>query len=389
LGDEDKVRIAGLRSATTYHLSLWLHDENGQSWCSAAKFRTNAAGRFDTSVRPVGGSYMTADLAGLFWSATQCRSAAQQLEPHQDYRTAVFRVSQGNRSLMSAKQKIWLKPPDVSEKPVPELHGARLLQPASGSIGLVIVVGGSEGGIGWARRISALLAHHGFVALAIPYIRLNDLPSDLAEIPLERISDATSWLTSRFPQRPLMALGYSRGAEMVVAAAAINPSISRIVAISPGSVVHQAALPGTPRSSWTVNGKPLPFLRYLPQDAAPAPGDSMSLRLSALGSAPFTGPEHIAVEKIKGPLLLISGDRDRVWPSSLMAEEICARRTLLGNGNCRHLLFADAGHMIFGPGWSPTTHLAKFGGGEARSLAAAQAAGWAATIAFLLDGASR
>ena len=48
-------------------------------------------------------------------------------------------------------------------------------------------------------------------------------------------------------------------------------------------------------------------------------------------------------ERFGGPLLLLSGSEDAVWPSGEMAEAVVARR---GNGADRHVRFAGAGHLV-------------------------------------------
>jgi dipeptidyl aminopeptidase/acylaminoacyl peptidase len=67
------------------------------------------------------------------------------------------------------------------------------------------------------------------------------------------------------------------------------------------------------------------------------------------------GPATIAVERIAGPVLLISGEDDQMWPSTLMAERIMRR---LAEHHFawpyRHLRYPDAGHLIGSP-WQPTT----------------------------------
>jgi len=51
----------------------------------------------------------------------------------------------------------------------------------------------------------------------------------------------------------------------------------------------------------------------------------------------------IAVERIRCPLLLLSGEDDQMWPASEMAAAAMSRR---GRADDRHLSFADAGHFL-------------------------------------------
>jgi dienelactone hydrolase len=55
----------------------------------------------------------------------------------------------------------------------------------------------------------------------------------------------------------------------------------------------------------------------------------------------------IAVEAIKGPILLASGHDDQMWPSETMADAICARLKVKGFAHrYEHLKYADAGHTL-------------------------------------------
>ena len=68
----------------------------------------------------------------------------------------------------------------------------------------------------------------------------------------------------------------------------------------------------------------------------------------------------IPVERAEAPMMLISGGRDRMWPSSRMAEMIKARLGEHGGGNAVvHLDFPDAGHSIMP--WAPGSELTPIG----------------------------
>ena len=74
-----------------------------------------------------------------------------------------------------------------------------------------------------------------------------------------------------------------------------------------------------PGPSWTLGGKPLAFVPYA-AGAVPRRADlyERSLRKAAPDAA-------IPVEKINGPVLLISGKADKLWPSTPMADAVMAR----------------------------------------------------------------
>jgi len=86
--------------------------------------------------------------------------------------------------------------------------------------------------------------------------------------------------------------------------------ISAVVAYVPADV-RVAACCGplvSTQPAWTWKGSALPFVRRPVE------------RLRQTGF-----PALIAVERIQGPVLLISGDNDQVWPSAEMADSILGR----------------------------------------------------------------
>jgi hypothetical protein len=51
----------------------------------------------------------------------------------------------------------------------------------------------------------------------------------------------------------------------------------------------------------------------------------------------------IQVERIQGAILLISGERDRLWPATLMSEQIMSRLKTMGFDNhYEHIVFNSA-----------------------------------------------
>jgi pimeloyl-ACP methyl ester carboxylesterase len=101
----------------------------------------------------------------------------------------------------------------------------------------------------------------------------------------------------------------------------------------------------------------------------------------------------IQVEHIDGPILLVSGGDDHVWPAAEMSEAIVARLKQRAFGHpVEHRNYPHAGHVLRYP-YLPTTvrrsqnrHLrnARFSfGGNAPANAEAQSDSWSHTIAFL------
>ena len=178
----------------------------------------------------------------------------------------------------------------------------------------VLVVGGSDGGL--SEGMAALLASHGFAALALAYFR--------AEPCARSDGNPTRVLRDSHPlARPPAERGGgrsrrgrpSRGGELALLLAATFPEITAVVGYVPSGVVHAgiAASPapgGAPRSAWTYRGRPLPFVPP-PIDGRPpgptvaspeAPLELTPMFLKSLEDRTAVEAAAIFVERIRGPV---------------------------------------------------------------------------------------
>jgi dienelactone hydrolase len=234
------------------------------------------------------------------------------------------------------------------------------------------------------RDFAQGLASEGYVTLALFYCGPNTKTDQLAEVPLEYMKTAIDWLLNNpsLDIRRVGVAGASQGAQAALITAATYRQVAAVLAVAPSDVVSAALGPppdrikSAPRtSSWSLGGVPVP---YLPHGVD-------------FGSDAY--PEaSIAVERINGPVLLISGTQDKAWPSSLMADKIMKR---LKAHNFRfpyqHLRYADAGHGLFAAHDSADPLFAeKFAkaspgtlGGTREGNIAAQADSWPKALAFL------
>ena len=175
-----------------------------------------------------------------------------------------------------------------------------LYEPGTQSKGGVLVLGGSEGGISMSYE-AALLASHGFTALALGYFALPGLPPDLRDIPIEYFAAA-----ARLLPQPVRVVGYSRGTEAALLLSALYPNLVRgTVVYAPADHVWPALPP--PGNAWTHGGQP--------QTAIP-------------------------FDRITGPVLAIAGTDDQLWPSGAAAGAV-ARAT-----GGESVLYVGAGHGV-------------------------------------------
>ena len=236
----------------------------------------------------------------------------------------------------------------------------------------IITLGGAGGGLseGGART----LASEGYAALALAYFGLDPLPRELVEIPLEYFGRAIEWLQaqSEVDATRLAVVGNSKGAELDLLLGATYPKdIKAVVGYAPSAVVWQGipfnreAHYGGPRSSWSLGGKPVPFVGL----ARPYPSEMAAMAESSVEGRQFTtrafygraledqvavDTASIPVERIDGPVMLISGTDDRLWPSTRMGEMVIERlRAHEHPFAYEHLRYEGAGHMITLPGYEP------------------------------------
>lgn len=204
----------------------------------------------------------------------------------------------------------------------------------------IIMLGGSEGGKSWSRvrQVLTRLTGLGYNLLSSAYFKAPGLPETLQEIPLEGIEQWFAWLGGHPAVIPdeYAVIGGSKGAELGLLLASRYPQIRAVVAISPSSVVWQGIprsrfqLAEDVRSSWSYLGSELPYVAYPVNGADRA--SLLTLRLRkiherALESIHYSSDAVIPVEQARGPVMLVSGQKDQMWPSEEMSEQIMARLT--------------------------------------------------------------
>ena len=251
----------------------------------------------------------------------------------------------------------------------------------------VLALGGSDGGI--PEYFLRLLTNERCACLALAYHATPKTQPALVEVPLERLERALRWLRdhSRVATRDgrVAVIGASKGAELALVLAATFPDlVGPVVAYTPSSVVwsgidFSAAAPPM-RSSWSKRGKPLAFV--------PVPAGVPPLQSErGLDGVQPDDAAIIPIERAAGPVLLISGGDDRMWPARRMCQLLVDRAQRFGRDHLvRHLDFADAGHALFAV--EPDTELKSplpvdLGGSEA-ATARAHASAWPEVIRTLL-----
>lgn len=377
-------------------------------WRSEAAFNSGPRGAIDLSTQaPVSGTYRGIDAMGLFWSMRP--DADPKNGDHaffaitdwfQPIATELEAADAGQVLGSAVIERRFAKPgtrcATIAEKEVKGL----LCDPGDGRKHPgVIVLGGSEGGIGLPDT-ALLLASHGFSAFSLTYFGANGLPPTLQNIPVEYFARALEWMRARPETDPhfVAVFGASRGAEIALQFAATFSGVAAVVARSPSYVRWEGAsakqLPGGP--AWTYQGKPLTYIpiriplwfaaQFAWESVVGDPVPFTPLFLHNLEAFGDTANVEIPAENIHGPVLLLSGKDDRKWPSYLMATRLMERLQRHGHPYAdRHLSYDGAGH------WIPCEYLPTAGskhgmiGGTPEGTAAALSDSWPKVLLFLVQ----
>jgi len=408
-----RVRLAGVRPHQFVTMRARMCDDLDRPWEAHATVEADGAGAVDLSVaRPVSGTYADADAMGLFWSMA-LPTTTPEVSPF--VKTALtptvmtLRAETDGQEVAAATLDRLFVAPDVTRTPVHDggLAGVLFHPAGPGPYPGVLVVSGSAGGLGWSEEMAALLASHGFAALALAYFAFADLPADLVRIPLEYFEAALDWLGAHpvvRGDRPAV-MGHSYGGQLALLLGATFPRVGAVVAYSPGAVVERGLRRGgtglVDESAWSYRGRALPYLRDRVTPAQMAdifgrtPVALTPLYLINLADPAAVTEAAIPVERIAGPVLLISGQDDQMWPSAPMAGMVMERLRAHAHPDC-HLSYAGAGHALQAP-YAPTTvtsvrhrvgHVMAFGGSP-KEQAFANSDSWPQVLAFLDEAMGR
>lgn len=354
------VRIAGLEPDHRVTVRATCIDARDVDFTSWADYRVSADGTVDPTAQPsLAGTYRGVDPYGL-WRSMQGRPEQLFAATLAPVPTAVRIEADGELLVETTMVRRWLGP-GVTATPVADgVVGtlcARAGQPAPG----VVVLGGSDGNRAWPEGVAALLASRGFTALALSYFGEAGLPSSLVAVPVEYLGAAISWLRAHplvIGKRVAVA-GASRGAELALLGAAMFAEVGAVVNWAPSSVcwtgLAAGGRPGEP--AWTWGGRALPFV--VPESIASPPANeraaaTLAPRFSAALARERSQEAAIPVERIRSPLLLVSGGDDQLWPSSAMADAVVRRLKAHAHPYpVHHLRYPKAGHFAGRPPGMP------------------------------------
>lgn len=396
-----------------------LRHPDGSLWQSEATFDVGADGTLDLDRQaPVEGDWDSADAMALVWAMKRTRAPAEpdRSDEVDTLAIAIDAESRGGQARAHATLVQRYVVDGVTRREIAEdgLVGTVFRPAGAGARPVIIVLNGSGGGI--PRQRAALYAAHGYTAFALGYFKAPGLPAHISRTPLEYFERALHWTRANLdPAGGFVAVtGQSRGGELTLLLASRFPDlVNAAIAYVPSAVVHgtlRAGAPGEAPDSptWTWQGQPLrnvwqdnPEVDWSAFDQTSA--DGSPVRQAAAFHTPLRHPasvaaSRIAVERIAGPVMLISGTDDGFWPSTLFSEQIAAALKQHDHRwPVQHVCGQGAGHAIGLPN-VPTTLIAKphpvagvvlTGGGTPQANAHANRQSWDAVQRFLAEAVAR
>ena len=367
-GEPFSWKVTGLRPGERVRIKTASKDARMIFWESEAVFKADASGAVDMNRQaPVSGSYREADIFGLLWSMKPANSdpkkpVAYRHDGVNGWMVDLTATNSAGTTATTRFRCVFQKPGDALVRVPLEQDGLRgfLYYPVEGGpFPGLIILGGSEGRLfeGWAQAFAA----NGFAALSLAWFAYPGLPEELVEIPLEYFDRAAAWMKA---QRKVKAgglglMGGSKGGEAALLAASRNSDFRAVVAMTPaahmweGHTLRFFSPDYKPVSSWSLGGRPLPYIPFkvTPEEKElERKGELTSFvkffREGLAQADPATVQKAaIPVEKISGPILLISGTDDQIWPAEDFCAAIVARlREARFPYEIKHLSIEKGGH---------------------------------------------
>lgn len=330
----DGVLVTGAPPGGTVAIEATL-ELGGHTWSCAGVYVADRDGEVDTAEDPSsGGSYRGVDPFGLFWSDSSGMYDWDVLHPMR----VSLRATCDDLVAQSAYSRAVVGH-DVTEHVIAEQDAkGRLFLPGQGRGRGVVLLAGSDGGPGGVLE-AALFAGHGLPALALAHWNHPGTPDAMRDIDVEVVVRGCDWLRTQqaVDDVPPCLIGISRGGELALLAAALAPDHVGPVVSQVGSGVPWGAFgPGADDNdpAWIFQGKPVPKMYEHPDDS-----------YADLDSPDSVAAAEIAIEKAAGPVLLLSGEDDAMWPSARLSRIAEARAAREGAADrVTHVAYQDAGH---------------------------------------------
>ena len=197
---------------------------------------------------------------------------------------------------------------------------------------LIVGLGGSEGGNAWTsdywKETRDQFIEKGYAFLAIGYFGAKGTPKILEKIAIEDVHNAIEVAkeNKKIDKTKTAIVGGSRGADLALLLGSYYNDINCVVGIVASNVTFPGNTDHFTTSTWTYQNIELPFVP-VNDEAVPflMKRDLRGTFEAMLKDSIAAEKAVIKIEKINGPILLISATKDEISPSTPMAEKMIAR----------------------------------------------------------------
>ncbi|XP_069602576.1 acyl-coenzyme A amino acid N-acyltransferase 2-like [Ranitomeya imitator] len=350
-----KIQAWGLLPDQVITLRAWLEDEKGQIFHSRAFYKTDMEGKVDLEKSPaIGGDFNGVCPMGLFWALKPTIPFLRLMKRdvvgspflvHLElYPSLLLNVPEDVPAASKVIER-WYKAPEVQRILIREgrIRGALFLPPGEGPFRGVIDMFGGVGGLVEFR--SSLLASRGFACLALAYFAYDDLPSLPIKMDLKYFEEAAQFLCDhpKVSGDGVGVVAICKGAEMALAMASYLPQVTATVCINGPNALNGNSLV---YGDVLVNGIPYKMEKIQSTDFW-----SLSLT-NAMGDPrkPENQDSIIPLEKARGPILFLVGNKDQHYDSLFFAREAKSRAEKYGKKDVYVQCYPGAGHLLEPPG---------------------------------------
>ncbi|MCU4719346.1 acyl-CoA thioester hydrolase/BAAT C-terminal domain-containing protein [Halapricum hydrolyticum] len=360
------VQITGADPGERVRFEATLVDHDGVEWRSRATFDADGSGIVDlTGQAPVSGTYEGVEPMGWLWSmATDADARGATLDAEPTVEIELRAATDGRRAERTIVRRLYDETVTIRTVDRDDLAGMVFEPPGENPHPGVLLLHGSGGRL--PTRAAQLLATHGYAVFAVRYVGDHQaVPAEHRRVPLSYFDDAAAW----FRQRSAVAggqigvMGGSRGGELALLLGSRFEWVGAVVALAASGVAWDSP---SDEPGWVEEGAGVPHL-----EGKPIPRETVA---GGLEDEPVA-EAAIPVEKTDGPILLVSGGDDRVWPARRLSEIAVDRLERAGfEHRFAHLHYEDAGHLISVP-YAPLTGF-EAGGGTPQGTAHAAEGSW-------------
>ena len=330
-------------------------------WGATATFAADQDGVVDlATAAPLSGSYTGADADGLVWSMTKSTSPD---DPQDDPYALRVRVDVDGATVATGQLERLAMTDDVACRDVSDNGLVGYYCAKSGAPrGAIVTFGGSEGGLESGKSQAMYFASLGYPSLGLAYFAAKGLPSTLDQVPLEYFSTAFDWVAAQPEVAPgkLAVVGGSRGGELALLLGATFSQVTAVVAELPSGLVWPGWTSGFALApAWTYQGQPIAYMpsSSLAETNVTEPDGVVAISERAAFEADIAAasPSDLdaattRVENTNGPILMIGGASDELWPSCDLAGYAKSRLDASGHGSKfgdTLVCYPDAGHDVY------------------------------------------